>query len=69
MGDSDFTVKEIVLEIKETLTQHIEKTDTRLDNLEGDSKTMKGVLRFTGWLIGSSGLITGLIFIVKNFIK
>jgi len=61
-----YTVKEIVTEIKNTLNEHIEKTDTRLDYLEGESKILMGVVKFAGWVIGSSGLIGGLIFIINQ---
>ena len=70
MGDpSDFTVKEIVIDIKDTLSKHIEKTDERLDDLEGDSKTIYGVFKFAGWILGSSGLVFGLMYIVKMIAK
>ena len=65
---ANFTVKEIVIEIKETLEAHIEKTDKRLKELEQHRSGVVKVFNFVGWLVGS-GVITGLFFVFKDMIS
>ena len=75
MGESDFTIKEIVLKIDSKLDRFIEKAeehndicDGKIEGLERHRDTTIGVIKTIAWIITSSGALTGLFYIIKHFV-